>query len=213
MYGHAGRIEDAYQAYLSVLQKDANHDHSLKGIAWIALSHDKNPDEAKRIISLLAARSRIPEAHLLLAEIAALEGNEAERSIQVASFVDMTDNPGYRTMYAKYLALGYADYLNKPELSLAIAEVEIKNRPTPRSYDLKAWALLHLGRKEDAMFIAQKYVDGKTFEPDAAYHLGMIYHANGFDTEAEKLLEAAMESSFELGPMITRDIQKTLEKI
>ncbi len=213
MYGHAGRIEEAYQAYLSVLQKDSNYDYALKGIAWIALSHDRNYKEARRIITILASRTRMPEAHLMLAEIAEMENDETEKIKQLKLFVTLTDNGGYKTMYAKYLAEIYGDDLQKPEASLAIAEQEINNRPTPQSFDLKAWALLHVGRKKEALFFAQKYVTGKTFEPDAAYHLGMIYLANGFEDEAEKYLEEALESSFELGPGVTKNIKEALEHI
>lgn len=210
MYGHAGRIEDAYHAYLSVLQKDNQYDYALKGIAWIALSHDKNYTEAKRLITILSSRSRMPEAHLLLAEIAEEENNTEEKIKQLNLFIRLTDNPAYKTMYAKYLTQTYAEDLNQPQKSLAIAEEEINSRPTPQSFDLKAWALLQMGRKQEALFIAQKYVVNKTFEPDATYHLGIIYLANGFEAEAEKYLEQALESSFELGPATTRKIKNTL---
>jgi tetratricopeptide (TPR) repeat protein len=213
MYGHAGRIEEAYRAYLSVLQKDSNYNYALKGIAWITLSHDKNFKEAKRIISVLASRSRMPDANLMLAEIAELQQEEQEKNNQLQSFITMTDNIGYKTMYAKYLAELYAEDLNQPEKSLAIAEEEINNRPTPQSFDLKAWALLHLGRNKEALVIAQKYVEDRTFEPDAAYHLGIIYKANGFGKEAEKYLEKAMECSFELGPGRTKKIQEALNNL
>jgi tetratricopeptide (TPR) repeat protein len=213
MYGHAGRIEDAYRAYLSVLKKDPAYDYALKGIAWIALSHDHNYSEATRIINILASKSRMPEAHLMLAEIAAMQNNELEKIKQLKSFTDLTDHAGYKVMYAKYLAEIYAEDLDKPEASLAIAENEINNRPTPQSFDLQAWALLHAGRKKEALIVTHKYVEGKTFEPDAAYHTGMIYLANGFHEEAEKFLLEALESSFELGPAITLNIQDALKKI
>lgn len=213
MYGHAGRIEDAYQAYSTVLKKDPQYDYALKGIAWIALSHDKNYNEAKRIINALASRTRMPEAHLLLAEIADMEQAEAEKKNQLQHFLNLTDNPGEQTMYAKYRAAIFAENLEQPALSLAIAEEEINNRPTPQSFDLKAWALLNLGREKEALFITQKYVKGKTFEPEAAYHTGIIYLANGFENEAEKYLKDALQSSFELGPAVTREIRLALRKL
>jgi tetratricopeptide (TPR) repeat protein len=211
LYGHAGRIHDAYQAYLAVLRKDPAYDYALKGIAWIALSNDHNYTEAKRIINILMARKQMPEAHLILAEIAELEGNDQEKLNQLNNFVTLADREGYATMYAKYLAGVYADDLNLPAKSMAIAEQEILNRPTPQSFDLKAWALHALGKDKEALLTAQKYVEGKTFEPDALYHLGMIYYANGFEKEAEKYLGQSLESSFELGPVATRNIQHILK--
>jgi tetratricopeptide (TPR) repeat protein len=213
MYGHAGRIEDAYHAYISVLQKDPTYDYAIKGIAWVALSHDKNFTEAKRIIAVLAARSRMPEAHLMLAQIAELEGDRTEQQKQLGLFIRLTDTDGYRTMYAKYLAHIYTSELGLPEKGLTIAEQEIKNRPTPQSYDLKAWALLQLGRKKEALSIIQQYVEGETFEPEAAYHMGMVYLLNDNAELAEKHLETAHESSFELGPVLSNRIKKALESL
>lgn len=213
MYGHAGRIEDAYRAYISVLQKDPTYDYALKGIAWIALSHDKNFVEAKRIITALASRRVMPESHLMLAQIAELERNQAEKTKHLTQFIAMTDTDGYRTMYAKYLAHIYADDMGMPEKSLAIAEQEIINRPTPQSYDLKAWALLKLGRKKEALAIVQQYVENQTFEPEAAYHMGMVFLSNNQTERAKEHLEAADESSFELGPVISYRINEALESL
>jgi tetratricopeptide (TPR) repeat protein len=213
MYGHAGRVEDAYNAYLSVLQKNPRYDYALKGIAWIALSHDKNYSEAKRLVTLLASRKRIPEANLMLAEIAELENNADEKSKQVAAFLDLTNHAAYKTMYAKYLANVYANELQKPEISLQIAEEECKNRPTAHSYLLKAWALYKLGRFEEATSIAQHYVEGVTFEPEAYYQLGMIYLAAGNKKKAKGYLHQAEEAAFELGPLVIQAVQETLKKI
>lgn len=212
MYGHAGRIDDAYKAYISVLRKDPNYDYALKGIAWIAWSHDKDGKEAKRIISALASRRRMPEAHLLLAEIAGTEGNKAEKMKHLQAFIEMTDKPGYKTMYAKYLADVYIE-MERPLTSLQIAEEEIKNRPSPQSYDMKAWALFQSGRVEEALRLAKSHVENQTYEPDVAYHTGMIYLANGLHEPAEKFLVSALESSFELGPVLTREIENALKSI
>ena len=38
MYGHAGRVKEAYDAYINVLNKDSSYIYALKGIAWIAYS-------------------------------------------------------------------------------------------------------------------------------------------------------------------------------
>ena len=75
MYGHAGKVELAYQAYLSVLKKNPSHDFALKGIAWIALSHDNNTTLAKQITSVLAKRKEMPDMHLLLSKIAEQEND------------------------------------------------------------------------------------------------------------------------------------------
>jgi len=48
MYGHANRFRESYQSYLDALSNDPEYYHALKGIAWLAFSHDKNTLEACR---------------------------------------------------------------------------------------------------------------------------------------------------------------------
>ncbi len=48
-YGHAGRIEDAYQSYIKTLELDPTNAYAKKGLAWIAYSNDNDADEALQI--------------------------------------------------------------------------------------------------------------------------------------------------------------------
>lgn len=209
MYGHAGRVNDAYQAYLTVLTKNPAHDFALKGIAWIALSHDHNTSLAKQITSVLLKRKEMPDMHLLLAKIAEEENDTIEQKRQLSLFTQKASETKYGDMYNKYLALLEAEEFNNPKKTIEIATIEINNRPTTQSYDLLAWGYFHNDQKEKALEVAQQFVEGKTFEPDAIYHLGMIYK----DIDAEKshhFLKEASQSYFELGPAIAANIQKSL---
>lgn len=213
MYGHAGKIEDSYQTYLDVLKLNPNDDHVLKGIAWIALSNDHNISDAKKIINALAARKRMPEAHLMLAEIAAMESDEKERLRHLKKFKDLVSPAGYRTMYHKYLALLESEDFNNPDASVAIAKEEIANRPTPQSFDLLAWAYYHQKKYKQALDVASRHVQDQTFEPESYYHLGMIYQANGYPEQAQHYLEEALRSDFELGPSISKKITTALQNL
>ena len=119
-------------------------------------------------------------------------------------------NPKYLGMYNKYIATLEAEELSNPAKAIEIAELEIRNRPTPQSYDLLAWGYYQQGQIEKAVKVAQHYVEGKTFEPEAIYHLGLIYH-NLDEKKSQKFLGEASESSFELGPAITENIQLHLK--
>ena len=213
MYGHAGRISDSYETYLRALEINANDDQALKGIAWIALSYDHDSREAKRIINSLAARKRMPESHLLLAEIASFEGNENEKLTQLRMFKSLVSPPSYKNMYHKYLALIEAEDFHNPDASIEIAKSEIANRPTPQSFDLLSWGLYHQGNYSQALEIAKRNVEGQTFEPDAYYHLGMIYLATGDQLTSKQYLEEALKSEFELGPFVARSIRETLSSL
>jgi tetratricopeptide (TPR) repeat protein len=210
MYGHAGRIEDAYQNYLQVLALDSNYDYALKGIAWIALSNDRKAKEAQEIINYLSQKKRMPEAHLMLAELAEMKGDEEERMKHLRLFKSVVDVPNYQIMYNKYLALSEADDFQNSHRCIEIAKQEIKNRPTPQSYDLLAWGYHSSGNHKRALQIVEDYVYEKTFEPECLYHMGMIYKANGFYDKGNNLLKEARESSFELGPSVSKIIDKDL---
>ena len=209
MYGHAGKVEDAYKAYLDVLKKAPNNDIALKGIAWIALSHDHNPAEAKRIANTLSTRKEMPDMHLLLAKIAEQEGDYKEENKQLNLFKTKASGPKYGAMYNKYIALLEAEKFSNPERTVEIATIEIQNRPTPQSYDLLAWGYFQSGNTAKAIAVATQKIEARTFEPEAYYHLGMMYTSID-KRKSETYLEKALKSSFELGPAITAKIRGQL---
>ena len=212
MYGHAGRVDKAYATYLEVLRINPEHDHALKGIAWICISRDGNFRDAKKIINALATRNFMPESHLWLATIAAMENNEIQKRRHLNDFKSSVSGQDYKPMYSKYLALIEAEDFN-PAVAQEIAEEEIKNRPTPDSFDLLAWSYYQQGNFNKAHDIATRRVEDQTFEPLASYHLGMIYLASGNAILAKEYLEKALDSEFELGPLVTRQIKSALQEI
>jgi tetratricopeptide (TPR) repeat protein len=200
MYGHSGQVQKAYQAYLQALAIDPEHDYALRGMAWIAYSHDKNPKEAKRILQFIRKRNQSPDLLLKLAEIADYEGDRKEKTRLLKAFKVEVEQPQYGEMYNSYLVNLYAEEWNNIPKAREIAEREIQNRPTAQTYDLLAWTYYCEKNYPKALEIAEKYVKGKSFEPDILLHLGQIYQANGKKAEAEKYFEEAKEAEFELGP-------------
>ena len=209
MYGHAGRVKEAYQSYLEVLKKEPNYDYALKGIAWIAFSNDHNAAEAKRIIQSIINKKSTPDLHLLLAEIASFEKNEAEKAKELALFAAEARKLKYLGMYNKYLCTLEAQDFKNPTKAIEIAEREIMNRPTPQSFDLLAWSQFQAGQKENALATAVEHLVNKTFEPEALFHLGIMY-ASVDQRKSSAYLKEALKSSFELGPIVTEQIEAAL---
>jgi tetratricopeptide (TPR) repeat protein len=213
MYGHASRISESYQAYLEVLKQDPDYDHALKGIAWIAFVHDRNTQEAKRILNFIDTRKATPDMHLMLAEIAEVENDAGEKKKQLELFTNEARNSKYGGMYNTYLAKLEAEEFSNPQTAISIAEQEIQNRPTPLSYDLLAWGLFHKGEYREALEIANKNVLNRTYEPVALFHMAMIYKSNGLEKEARNYFEQAAEGSFELGPTISKRIELEIKTL
>ncbi|MBA4057261.1 MAG: cell surface protein, partial [Marivirga sp.] len=61
--------------------------------------------------------------------------------------------------------------------------------------------------------VIQSNVEYQTFEPDAYYHMGMIYAANGNTESARKYLSNALASEFELGPSTSKRIKVILNTL
>ena len=213
MYGHDGRIQKSYDIYLEALANNPADLHSLKGIAWVAFSHDHNTTEARRILGFLQAIHPVPDYDLLLSDIATFENKPEEAMAYRQSFIQKASNPAYGNMYKAYLCNLKASKMGQADEALTIAEHEVSERPHPMSYGLLAWAEFQKGDKATALDIIQKHVMNQTQEPKALYHTGVILAGNGHKKEAKQYLEEALDASFELGPVAAMEIREGLRRL
>ncbi len=209
MYGHEGNIQAAYHYYLETLALNPNHSYSLKGIAWIAFSYQKDVIESLRIIDKIAQKHNTPDYLLLKSQIAQYANDHKKESDYLIQYFAKQNSSDYGTMYNKYNMLIYADDAKNKQKALEIAKIEVAHRPTPDSYDLLSWAYYNIGDIDKSLEIQNEYVIGKSFEPSAKYHLAMIYKANKNDNLIIPLKVELEKSCFELGPNIEKNI-KTL---
>jgi len=213
MYGHANRFKEAYKCYLDVLAMKPDYLYALKGIAWLAFSHDKNISEAKRIMNYLVKVHPVPDYDLILAKIAAYEKDSTTKQDLQSKFMAEVSDPRYGDMYNKYVFTLMTDENKDVTRALQIAEKEVDNRPTSQSYDLLAWAYYNLGKKDEALKIAKAHVENRNHEPDALYHLGLIYAGTGNSNKAKHFLALANDSAFELGPDVAARIERDIRTV
>ncbi len=206
--GHAGNIQKSYDYYLKTLELEPNNSYALKGIAWIAFSHERNTVEANRIIDNISKRHHTPDFYLLKAQIAEFEKDTVAKNENLTAYFQMLDSINYGAMYNKYNALIYADDKDTATKALEIAKIEIAHRPTPDSYDLLAWSYYNLGDSKKALEIAEKYVVGKSFEPKLNYHLATIYKANNKASKIVPIKAELLNSMYELGPNLEQKISR-----
>ncbi|MTI21839.1 hypothetical protein E1176_12475 [Fulvivirga sp. RKSG066] len=213
MYGHAGEIQKSYNGYLAVLKKNPDYDYALKGIAWVAYAHDDKPEEALEIISQLVDRKKLPDHHLLLAELADYQNNKEAKAKHIEAFVAEAKKAKYDGMYNSYLITLYAEEYQDYDMARSLALTEVDARPTPMTYSLLAWVFEQEGNHERALEIIQKHVEGKSYEPDLIYKTAVIYASNNKDKEAKEYFLEAKEAAYELGPIASRDIDKYLNTL
>ncbi len=207
-YGHANRLQDSYDYYLKALALDPNDAYAKKGISWIIYSYERNPEEALRILYSITKQHKSPDYYLLKAEIAEFMGDTLGKESNIQGFMAAVKDSNYGKMYNKYNALLLTEELNQIEEAFSIAEAEIKERPTPQSYDLLAWVYHNKGNHEKALEIVENNILDKTFEPEAQYHMAEIYKANGREDIAMKFKEELLEAAYELGPVMEQKIRQ-----
>lgn len=212
-YGHANRYRESYTCYLEALANDPHYYHALKGIAWLAFSHDNNVANAGKIVAYLQQRHPIPDYELLLSQMAAAVQDSVGYKHHMERFITATHNALYGGMYNKYLFSIEANEGNNAARCLQIAQEEVTHRPTPEAFSWLAWAYCRNGELQKAMETARLYVANKCFEPDALFYLGKIYQAGGRKDIARTYLKAAQESAYELGPLMRNKIKESLKAL
>ncbi len=206
-YGHAGRIEDSYNHYLKALDLDENNAYAKKGIAWIAFSYDRNPEEALRILDSITKNYSAPDYYLLKAEIADYIGDNLSRMENLDRYFSSVKNVAYGEMYNAYNINLYLEETAQYQKALDLAKKEVANRPTPESFSLLAYSNLKMGNKKEAMKIIDTAVIGKTFEPALLYHAAEIYKANGATEKVKEIKGELLGAIYELGPTMEKNIQ------
>ena len=205
-YGHAGRVEDAYKAYLNTLELDPENAYALKGIAWIVFAHENNPTESLRIINFLESRSKTPDYLLLKAECLEAQGKTTEANKALQAFYTKVQNPDYGIMYRTHTINLLLDA--NPQQALLLAKEEVLSRKTPETYHLLAYAHLKNGNKAKALELCKNNVEGKTFEPDALLHMALIYKALDMQEEVNSLKKELLSAAFEIGPSAFQKVLK-----
>ncbi|MCR9229124.1 MAG: hypothetical protein NXH90_17015 [Flavobacteriaceae bacterium] len=200
-YGETGQIEEAYKLYLKALQISPQDANAKKGIAWIVYSYERNGKEALRILDSITQKNKSPEHYLLKAEVAAFIDDDMLRVQALDDYYKMVGvNSDYGDMYNAH-NVDFLLSMDVEQRAYKLAQEEVNIRPTPESYGWLAYSLLHLGEKQKAMEVIDRYVMGATFEPAILKRAAEIYKANGKINKVQSLKKELMGATYELGPI------------
>ncbi len=207
-YGHAGRIEEAYNHYLKALKIDPENAYAKKGIAWIVFSYEKRPEEALRILKGVEQNFNSPDIYLLKAEIYEYQNNDLDRSAALEAYNELVSKADYGVMYHKPNALLSINEENDLTTALKLAEEEVQGRSTPETYALLAYTHFRKGNLATALKIADTYVYENTGEPEVLLQLAEIYKAAGRTAIVQELQQELLTAVFELGPLSEAKIRQ-----
>ncbi|WP_350285389.1 tetratricopeptide repeat protein [uncultured Croceitalea sp.] len=207
-YGHAGKIKESYENYLKTLRLDPYNAYAKKGIAWIVFSHEKNPDEALRILNAVTEKYGAPDYFLLKAEISDFLDDSSGFTQNMDAFYKKAEDKNYGEMYNSHKVHFYLDHTRDTDRALQLALKEVQNRPTPESYNLLAATYLKMQKYKNALTVVEKQIAGKTFEPAILLNAAKVYKANNRLDKVNEIKPELISAVYELGPSSVATIAK-----
>jgi tetratricopeptide (TPR) repeat protein len=97
-----------------------------------------------------------------------------------------------RQVYNRQLALFDADHSRNVDEATRMATAELEVRKDAFGYDTAAWALLSVGRYDEARIDSDRALAFGVPDARIAYHAGMIAKAQGDRARAQRLLMLAL---------------------
>ena len=100
---HSGNLQRANDLYVESIRLSATDLHSIMGIGWIALVHDKNDTLAEKIFSFVQSKTKAPDAMLKLSYVGEARGDNVMQKKYATEFADIVTQPVYGNMYSGIL--------------------------------------------------------------------------------------------------------------
>jgi hypothetical protein len=213
LYMHAADTKNANELYMKSIKLDASDLHSLMGIGWIALVHDKKDTLAEKIFRFVQSKTKSPEVLWKLAQVAEQRGDSISEKKYADVFVGIVSDTVYGNMYNKYLIDLYSNFLNVPAKAVTIAERELKNRCTPQTYSWYVWSLFKNGQNDQALELYNKYVSGKPLEGLELYYMGKFMKGLKKGYNADQYFKVAYKNRYDLSPAKQKDLEDIMNDL
>lgn len=208
---HSGNLQRAAELYIQSMRLSAADLHSITGLGWIALVHDKNDSLAEKIFRFVQSNTKAPDVLFKLVQVAETRGDRVLEQQYAKQFVEVVTAPAYGNMYNKYLLELYTGILNEPAKAEALAKKELLNRATPQTHAWYVWTLYVNGRITEAEKIYRQHVSGKPLEALELYWMGKFMQGQKKGYNAQQFFKAAYTNRYDLSPGMLTDLKKQLE--
>jgi len=212
LYIHAGDLQTAADTYKECIRLNSIDFHSIMGLGWIALVHDKNDTLAERLFQFVQAKNKLPDPLFKLYQMAQGRGDKVLEKKYAEEFVTKSTDTIYGKMYNKYLIEIYDGILHNPAKAEELARNELNNRATPQTYAWYAYALFESNKKDEAYKIFQSHVSGQPLEGLELYYMGVMMKGLGKGYNAQEFFKAADKNKYDLSPDMAKALAADLEE-
>ncbi len=212
LYIHAGELEKAADLYKTCVALNSADYHSIMGLGWIALVHDKNDTLAEKIYQFVQTKNKLPDPLYKLYQMAQGRGDKALEKKYAGDFVAKATDTVYGKMYNKYTIELYTGVLNQPAKAEELAKNELTNRASPQTYAWYAYALYINNKKDQAYKVFEQHVSGQPLEGLELYYMGKMMKGLGKGYNAQEFFKAAKTNIYDLSPAMQKDLAANLEE-
>ncbi|MEP6711089.1 MAG: hypothetical protein ABJA37_01675 [Ferruginibacter sp.] len=212
LYLHNGQLQKAYDLYVQSIKLSSSDMHSIMGIGWIALVHDKNDSLAEKIFQFVRTKIKIPDPIFKLVQVAEQRGDSTLQKKYANEFVSIVSDSAYGNMYNKYAIQLYTGILNDPAKAEAIAKNELLGRATPQSYAWYVWTLFTNNKNAEAIKYYEQYVSGKPLEGLELYYMGKFMKSQNKGYNAQQFFKKAAKNKYDLSPAMIKDLETLSEE-
>jgi hypothetical protein len=204
---HKGDPQAAYDLYLQSIRITPHDLHSITGLGWIALVHDKNDFLAERIFRFVRQHNQAPDILLKLEQLEEARGNISLQKKYAGEFAVIAGDSLYGKMYTRHLVELYNGILDQPAKAAALSLGEIENRPTAQVYAWYAWSLYRNGQVDKAWSVYKGAVSGKPLEGPELYYMGKMMEGMGKEYNAQQFFKAAWKNRYDLSPAKQKELE------
>jgi hypothetical protein len=210
LYIHNDELQKANDLYMQCIRMNSADFHSITGLGWIALVHDKNDTLAQKLFEFVHSKNKLPDPLFKLYQMAQVRGDSVLQVKYANEFASQALDSVYGNMYNKYLIEIYTGILHNPARAEAIAANELNNRSTPQTNAWYVWSLFCNNKKEQAYKVYEQTVSGKPLEGLELYWMGKLMQGLGKGYNAQQFFKAAYKNHYDLSPVMAGDLEKTI---
>jgi len=210
LYMHNNELKKANDLYVQCVRMNGGDFHSITGLGWIALVHDKNDSLAQLLFEFVHSKNKLPDPLFRLYQVAQQKKDSVLEARYANDFAERATDTLYGNMYNKYLIEIYTGILHNPAKAESIAAAELNNRSTPQTNAWYAWALFSNNKKEKAYKIYEQAVSGKPLEGLELYWMGKMMQGVGKGYNARQFFSAAWKNHYDLSPAMAEDLENNL---
>jgi hypothetical protein len=206
---HEGNLKEAAELYMQCIRFNSSDFHSMNGLGWIALVHDRNETLANNLFSFVREKIKSPDPLLKQSQANELTDLAIAKEYAV-QFIKQVSDPAYGNMYNKYMIQIYTGVLPDAAAALDVAQREIRNRATAQTYAWLAWCLFLNGEKEKAYDIYKDHISGKPLEALELYWMGKMMKGLNKGYNAQQFFKAAEKNKYDLSPALIKDLEENI---